>query len=144
MLLQLLSIIVLIFFVLLLGFLLALALVLIGVSVHPMVDSALGFIGRATSGIALFVSGLNVAANELTVSLEVGVNTVLKMVAQPVLYAPVSLALSVAQPYGHEGLLLTLLPTGPIVVLFATRYKMYQSEAASTPADPIRPLFRRG
>ena len=100
----------------------------------PLVGSALGLIGGATSGVALFVAGLTVAANNLTVSLEVGVNTVLKMVAQPALYVLVALALRVPQPYGHEGFVLTLLPTGPLVVLFSTRYKTYQSEVASTMA----------
>ena len=63
---------------------------------------------------------------------EVGVNTALKSVGQPALYLLLSLALSVKQPYDHEGFLLTLLPTGAVAVILATHYNTYQSEASST------------
>ncbi len=43
------------------------------------------------------------------VFLEVGVNTVLKMVVQPALFLLLALALGTKQPYGHEGFLLTAL-----------------------------------
>jgi predicted permease len=114
--------------------LLALALVLIGVSVPPVIDSALGLIGGATAGVALFVAGLTIAANQLTVSRAVGVNSVLKMVGQPALYLLLAVALRVPQPYGHQGFLLSVLPTSPVAALLATRYKTYQSEASSTVA----------
>ncbi len=112
--------------------LLAIALVLIGVSVPHLLDSALTLIGQAASGVALFVAGLTIAARKITVNLEVGVNTVLKMVAQPALFLLFALALAIKEPYGHEGFLLTVLPSGPIGVLLATRYNTYQSEASST------------
>jgi len=57
-------------------------------------------------------------------NLEVGVNTVLKMVVQPALFLLLALALGTKQPYGHEGFLLT--------ALLATRYNTYQSEASWT------------
>jgi predicted permease len=112
--------------------LLAIALVLIGVSVPHLLDSALTLIGQAASGVALFVVGLTIAARKITLNLEVSVNTVLKMVVQPALFLLLALALGTKQPYGHEGFLLTALPSGPIGVLLATRYKTYQSEASST------------
>jgi len=112
--------------------LVAMALVLLGVSVPSVFNSALTLIGQASSGVALFVAGVTIAASTIRVNLEVGVNVVLKMVAQPALFVLLALALGVKQPYGHEGFLLTVLPAGPIGVLLATRYKTYQSEASST------------
>jgi predicted permease len=63
--------------------LLAVALVLVGVRVPHLVDSALSLIGQATGGVALFVAGLMIAAHKVIFNLEVGVNTVLKMLVQP-------------------------------------------------------------
>ena len=57
--------------------------------------------------MALFVAGLTIAARKMTVNLEVGVNIVLKMVAQPALFLLLALALGIKEPYGHEGFLLS-------------------------------------
>ena len=66
--------------------LLAVALVFLGVSVPPLVDSALSLIGQATGGVALFVAGLMIAAHKVIFNLEVGANTVLKMLVQPAVF----------------------------------------------------------
>ncbi len=112
--------------------LVAMALVLVGVSVPSVLNSALTLIGQATSGVALFVAGVTIAARKIIVNLEVGVNVALKMLALPALFLLLALALSIKQPFGHEGFLLTALPSGPIGVLLATRYQTYQAEASST------------
>jgi hypothetical protein len=41
-------------------------------------------IAQAAPGVALFAAGLTIAAGKIILNLEVGVNAVLKMVAQPV------------------------------------------------------------
>jgi malonate transporter len=112
--------------------LLAIALVLIGVRVPSLVDSALNLIGQTTSGVALFVAGLSIAARKMILNLEVGVNAVLKMVVQPALFLLLALAFNIKQPYGHEGFLLSTLPSGPMGVLLATQFQTYESEASST------------
>jgi malonate transporter and related proteins len=114
--------------------LVAFALVLAGVSVPSVVDSGLGLIGRATSGVALFVAGITIAASKIVFNLEVGVNAVLKMVVLPAFCGVLAALLSVKAPFSYEGLLLTALPSGPIGILLATRYKIYESEASSTVA----------
>ena len=81
-----------------------------GVSVPSLVDSAINLIGQTTSGIALFVAALSVAAYKMTLNLEVGVNAVCKMMVQPALFLLLAPALSIKEPYGHEGFLLTVLP----------------------------------
>jgi malonate transporter and related proteins len=112
--------------------LLAITLVLSGVSMPHLLDATLALIGQSASGVALFVVGLTIAARTISLNLEVGVNTFLKMVAQPALFLLLAVALGIKQPYGHEGFLLTALPSGPIGVLLSTRYKTYESEASST------------
>jgi malonate transporter len=110
---------------------LAVALVLVGVSVPPLVDSALNLIGQATGGVALFVAGLMIASHKVIFNLEVGVNTVLKMLVQPAVFFLLALAFGVKPPFLYEGLLLTALPSGPMGILLATRNKMYESDASS-------------
>jgi malonate transporter and related proteins len=111
--------------------LLAVALVLVGVRVPHLVDSALSLIGQATGGVALFVAGLMIAAHKVTFNLEVVVNTVLKMLVQPAVFFLLALAFGVKPPFLYEGLLLTALPSGPMGILLATRNKMYESDASS-------------
>ena len=111
--------------------LLDVALVLVGVSVPPLVDSALSLIGQATGGVALFVAGLMIASHKVIFNLEVGVNTVLKMLVQPAVFFLLALAFGVKPPFLYEGLLLTALPSGPMGILLATRNKMYESDASS-------------
>jgi malonate transporter and related proteins len=111
--------------------LLAVALVLVGVRVPHLVDSALSLIGEATGGVALFVAGLMIAAHKVTFNLEVVVNTVLKMLVQPAVFFLLALAFGVKPPFLYEGLLLTALPSGPMGILLATRNKMYESDASS-------------
>jgi malonate transporter and related proteins len=114
--------------------LVAFALVLAGVNVPAVVDSALGLIGHATSGVALFVAGITIATSKIILNLEVGVNAVLKMVVLPVFCFSLAALFSVKAPFSDEGLLLTALPSGPIGILLATRYKTYEAEASSTMA----------
>ena len=114
--------------------LVAFALVLAGVTVPAVVDSGLDLIGHATSGVALFVAGITVATSKVILNLEVGVNAVLKMVVLPMFCFGLAALFSVKAPFSYEGLLLTALPSGPIGILLATRYKMYEAEASSTVA----------
>jgi malonate transporter len=56
------------------------------------------------------------------------------MVVLPVFFCVLAALLCVKAPFSYEGLLLTALPSGPIGILLATRYKIYESEASSTVA----------
>ena len=118
--------------------LLAVALVLVGVSVPPLVNSALSLIGQATGGVALFVAGLMIAAHKVIFNLEVGVNTVLKMLVQPAVFFLLALAFGVKPPFLYEGLLLTALPSGPMGILLATRNKMYRVGCILGPCGHLR------
>jgi malonate transporter len=112
--------------------LIAIALVLVGVPVSPIVTSTLGLIGAASSGAALFVAGTAIAAHKVRLNTEIFTNIALKMLAQPALYFALAMIFRVIQPYANEGFLLTLLPSGAIGLQLAVRYKTYVSEAGST------------
>jgi len=112
--------------------LIAIALVLVGVPVSPIVTSTLGLIGAASSGAALFVAGAAIAAHRVRLNTEIFTNIALKMLAQPALYFALAMIFRVILPYANEGFLLTLLPSGPIGLQLAVRYKTYVSEAGST------------
>ena len=110
----------------------AIALVLVGVPVSPIVTSTLGLIGAAASGAALFVAGAAIAAHKVRLNTETFTSIALKMLAQPALYFALAMLFRMIQPYANEGFLLTLLPSGPIALQLAVRYKAYVSEAGST------------
>jgi malonate transporter len=112
--------------------LIAIALVLAGVPVSPIVTSTLGLIGAASSGAALFVAGAAIAAHKVRINAEIFTNIALKMLAQPALYVVLAMIFRIIQPYANEGFLLALLPSGPIGLQLAVRYKTYVSEAGST------------
>jgi malonate transporter and related proteins len=112
--------------------LIAIALVLVGVPVSPIVTSTLGLIGAASSGAALFVAGAAISAHQVRLNTGIFTNIALKMLAQPALYFALAIIFHVIQPYANEGFLLTLLPSGPIGLQLAVRYKTYVSEAGST------------
>ncbi len=63
--------------------LLAVAIVLLGVTVPKEIDDMLLLIGSTTSGVALFAAGLVTAAHRIHFSREVAGNVIVKMIAQP-------------------------------------------------------------
>jgi predicted permease len=58
---------------------------LLGVSIPQLVDSMLNLIGQTTSGLALFVAGLLLAAHSFRLNGAVTLNSLLKSVVQPAL-----------------------------------------------------------
>lgn len=111
---------------------LAIVLVLTGVEMPTVVISSLQLIGTGTSGVALFVAGLTLSARRIVPSVEVIVNTLLKLVGVPALYAACAVVVGLHGAPFSEGLILAALPTGAIAMLFATRYREYQDQASST------------
>jgi hypothetical protein len=112
--------------------LLAFALVLAGIRVPDEIDAMVKLIGQTTSGVALFASGLVLAAYQLKVNREVIGNVVAKMIAQPICIAILVSLLAVESPLGREAILIGALPTAVFPTLLAPRYGVYVSECAST------------
>ena len=61
-------------------------------------------IGSTTSGASIFLAGLIIAAYEIKLSAEIIMNTLIKMVAQPLLMAVLVMALGIANPLRSEEL----------------------------------------
>ena len=112
--------------------LLAMVLVLLGVSVPTEIDNMLALIGSATAGVALFVSGIILAAFRITITLEIIANTLGKAVVQPAIMALLVTAFMVAQPLRSEGIIICTLATAVLTPMIAVRYKVYEAQAAST------------
>jgi hypothetical protein len=102
------------------------------VSVPKEIESMLNLIGSATSGVAVFVAGLIIAAYHVKVTVEIAANTLVKMIVQPLLMALLVMVFGIGKPLGGEAILICALPTAVIPVMLALRYKVYEAEAAST------------
>lgn len=77
---------------------LATALALLAVLVPNEAVSMFNLIGSATTGVAIFVTGLIIAAYQIKMTMETAGNTVLKMLVQPALMAGLVLALGITEP----------------------------------------------
>lgn len=113
----------------LLGFI----LVFIGIPIPEVVKKSLGLIGQATAGMAVFVAGMTIAVNKFKMTGEVILIAILKNIGLPLLFVGIAFFFHMTKGsvIFNEGLLLAALPSGPMIILLATRYKQYQQEASS-------------
>jgi len=111
---------------------LAFLLVLSGANVPDIVKSMLNLIGETTSGLALFVAGLLLAAHSFRLNLAVTVGTSLKSLGQPALMLGLALLVGLHKPLASQGVVAMALSSAVIATMLAPRYKLFQSEAAST------------
>ncbi len=112
--------------------LLGLGLVLVDVKVPPLLDSMLMLIGSTTSGASIFLGGLIIAAYDIKLSAEIITNTLIKMIAQPLLMAVLVMALGITDPLRSEGIVVCAIPTAVFAPLLAPRYRIYEVESSST------------
>jgi len=112
--------------------LIGVALVLAGARVPPLLDNMLMLIGSSTSGASIFLAGLIIAAYEIRLSGEVIANSLVKMVAQPLLMVLLVAALKVGNPLAGEGIVVCAIPTAVFAPLLAPRYRIYEVESSST------------
>ena len=110
----------------------ALMLVLTGVTLPKFLQSAASLIGSATAGVAVFASGLTLAAHKLTISREVLLNTLGKLILLPALVFGLALAFGIRGELEAQGVLVSALSSGLIGLILASRYKVYVEQAAST------------
>jgi malonate transporter and related proteins len=92
----------------------------------------LSLIGQAASGVAVFVAGLMLAAHKVKLGRVVLLNTILKSLGEP------ALMLAFVFLFGHgklldpEAVITLALPSSVIATILAGRYRVYESESAST------------
>jgi len=108
------------------------ALVLSRVRVPAEIDDMVKLIGQTTSGVALFASGLVLAAYKLKLNVEVLGNVAAKMFAQPIAAVLLVSIFAVEGSLAREAILICALPTAVFPTLIAPRYGVYVRECAST------------
>lgn len=114
------------------GPILGAVLVLAGVGVPHEILNMLNLMGGVTSGLAMFAAGLTLAAYPLRINFEIGVNTLLKMFAQPLVMLLLVRVFGITGELAQAGVILCALPTPVLATILATRYETYESEASST------------
>ena len=105
-------------------------LVLCNVRIPSIVDHGLSLLGQATSGVALFASGIMLAAYKIQIDLTALSLALLKNIVQPalLLVSLLSLGYSTIVP---EAVLTTAIPVMPIVIVLAVQYHVFEARASS-------------
>ena len=112
--------------------LLAFVLVLCGANVPPLLGHALSLLGQASGGIALFASGIMLAAYKIKIDWIVLLLALSKNVIQPALVLGGLLWLGYGAPIVPQAVLTTAIPTMPIVIVLAVQYHVSETRASST------------
>jgi predicted permease len=111
--------------------LLAFVLVLCNVRVPSIVDHGLSLLGQATGGVALFASGIMLAAYKIEIDLTAISLVFLKNLVQPALVLAGLRSLGYGAPIVPEAVLTTAIPVMPIVIVLAVQYHVREARASS-------------
>src|SRR5277367_1186312 len=111
--------------------LLAFVLVLCNVHIPSIVDHGLSLFGQATSGVALFASGIMLAAYKISIDWSTVLLVLLKNIVQPALVLTGLLWLGYGAPIVPEAVLTTAIPSMPIVIVLAVQYHVSEARASS-------------
>jgi predicted permease len=95
-------------------------------------QKSFSLIGEATSGVALFATGLLLSGKKLRIGSEVALNVALKNLAQPAAMWLLALLLGLTALHRREMILLGAVPTAVGPMMLAVQYKVCidESEAA--------------
>src|SRR4029077_20540280 len=110
---------------------LAFVLVLCNVRVPSIVDHGLSLLGQATSGVALFASGIMLAAYKNEIDLTAISLVFFKNLVQPALVLAGMRSLGYGAPIVPEAVLTTAIPVMPIVIVLAVQYHVREARASS-------------
>jgi malonate transporter and related proteins len=105
--------------------------VLAGLRIPQIIVHSLSMLGQASGGVALFASGIVLAAAPIKVNRRVLSGVFLKIILQPLLVLLALRWLGYRNPIVNEAVLTTAIPCMPIVIMFAVKYHVAESEAAS-------------
>jgi predicted permease len=101
----------------------------------PLPDVAqrsFSLIGEATSGVALFATGLLLSGQKLRISSAVALNVALKNLAQPAVMWLIALLLGLTALHRREMILLGAVPTAVGPMMLAVQYKVDMDESEAT------------
>ena len=106
-------------------------LVVLNVRTPQFVISSLDLIGKATTGLSLFVVGLIVAEGRVELSWAAIADIFFKSLVAPALMFCVVLALHVTSVLAREAIILAAIPSAVIASMFAEQYHVMQGESAT-------------
>ena len=112
--------------------LVAVLLILAGLSVPAVVLEPLGLIAHANSGVAVFAAGLMLTANRPRLDREIAWNSLVKLVLMPGSMLAGALWIGLSGDRLEELVLLAALPSLFTSVVLAGRYRVYVAPATST------------
>jgi malonate transporter len=105
--------------------------VLAGLRIPQIIVHSLSMLGQASGGVALFASGIVLAAAPIKVNGRVLSVVFLKIILQPALVLLAMRWLGYRNPIVNEAVLTTAIPCMPVVIMLAVKYHVAESEAAS-------------
>ncbi|BDR52828.1 receptor protein [Bombiscardovia nodaiensis] len=111
---------------------LAFILCMVGLHITPAWERSFTTLGAATSGLALFSSGLVLYEKKLTLSGMVWFNTLGKLVVIPGIMFAIMMAFHVDATTLNESVVALGMPTAAITAIFANQYHIREREMAST------------
>jgi malonate transporter len=106
-------------------------LVLCNVRIPSIFDHGFSLLGQASGGVALFASGIMLAAYKIKIDWSVLLLVLLKNVAQPSLVLGALLWLGYRAPVVPEAVLTTAIPVMPIAITLAVQYRVSEARASS-------------
>ena len=112
--------------------LIATAIVVAGIQFPAFADAPLALIGQANSGVAVFAAGLVLSAHKFSISIEVGWNTIVKLLLMPASMLGLGLALGFTGETLEQLILISALPPVFTGMILANRYHTYIEMASST------------
>jgi len=110
---------------------LAFAMVLLGVRIPELVGHSLLLLGHASGGVALFASGIVLAAYKIKFDRYTLLFVLLKNVVEPALVLGGLFFFGVGRPVLPEAVVATAIPAMPIIVMFALEYSTAEEYAPS-------------
>ncbi len=108
------------------------AFVVLDVHVPQFAVLSLQLIGGATTAISLFVSGLIIAQEKVSLTPAVAVDTLVKNLVCPAVMLAIVLALGINGVIAKEAVLLVGLPSAVITTMFAEESGKLQAESSTT------------
>ncbi len=110
---------------------LAFVLVLWNVRIPSIFDHGLSLLGQTSGGVALFASGIMLAAYKIQIDWTALSLALLKNIVQPALVLVGLLSLGYGAPIVPEAVLTTAIPVMPIVIVLAVQYHVLEARASS-------------
>jgi len=110
---------------------LAFVLVLLNVRMPDLVGHSLALLGRSSAGVALFASGIVLAAYKIKLDWYTLLFVLLKNIVQPALVLWGLLLVGLGHPIVPQAVVATAIPAMPIIVMLALEYHVGEEYAPS-------------